>query len=57
MVLPLNLSAYYPYPVKQGNFYPAIFYVAPFIALVVASLLLVFYKSKKNTLFLELLSI
>jgi hypothetical protein len=29
MILPLNLSAYYPYPVKQGNFYPSFFYAAP----------------------------
>lgn len=51
MVLPLNLSAYYPYPVKQGDLYPAVFYIAPIIALAVASLLLVFYRSRKFIVF------
>jgi lipoprotein NlpI len=47
LFLPVNLSAFYPYPFTdaQGNI-PTIYYVSPFIVLLIA--LLIFFIMKKN---------
>lgn len=38
LVIPLQLCAFYPYPVKPGEIIPALYYVFPFICLVIAAL-------------------
>ncbi len=44
LILPINLSCFYNYPVKHNGMYPIIFYIAPVIVLVLAFLI---YKSQK----------
>ena len=41
---PINLSNYYNYPLRYDGWYPTIFYIAPFIVIVI---LFFIYKSKK----------
>jgi protein O-mannosyl-transferase len=38
MILPINLSAFYPYPVKTAGYYPPIIYISPFIILILLGL-------------------
>ena len=48
LILPINLSAFYPYPFTdaQGNI-PAIYYASPFLVLALAIALFVLYKKKE----------
>ncbi|MGQ0827852.1 MAG: tetratricopeptide repeat protein [Bacteroidota bacterium] len=39
MIAPINLSCFYDYPTKVNGMYPAIFYIAPIIILVLAFLI------------------
>jgi tetratricopeptide (TPR) repeat protein len=48
-VLPINLSSYYPYPDLTGPPLPAIFFIAPFIAIALISIpLYIAYKKGNN---------
>ncbi len=44
LILPINLSCYYPYPEKKEGLYPMFFYISPFIIFAISILI---YKSKK----------
>ncbi len=44
LFLPVNLSCYYPYPVKKEGLYPLLLYISPAIILFLSFLV---YKSKK----------
>ncbi len=41
---PVNLSNYYNYPLRYNGWYPAIFYIAPFVLIII---LLFIYQSKR----------
>ena len=44
LILPIHLSCFYNYPVKENGVYPIIFYIAPLLVFVLAFLI---YKSQK----------
>ena len=50
-LLPLNLSAFYPYPIKVQNLYPIIFYASPLILLSLISLFFRILKKYKKIVF------
>lgn len=51
LLLPLNLSAFYPYPIKVQSLYPVIFYASPLILLVLVVLFFRFIKKYKELVF------
>jgi protein O-mannosyl-transferase len=44
LLIPVNLSAYHPYPEKTGEFLPILYYLSP---LVIAASVLIIYKMKQ----------
>lgn len=46
----MNLSNYYPYPVKTGNTLPLIFYIVPFL-LILTGYLIYYFRKNKTILF------
>ncbi|MBK5284953.1 MAG: hypothetical protein JJE25_06090, partial [Bacteroidia bacterium] len=46
LLLPVNLSAFYPYPVKHDNFYPLLVYLSPAI---VIGIIVLLYRSLKTS--------
>ncbi len=51
LLLPINLSAFYPYPIKVQSLYPLLFYASPLILFVLIVLLLRFLKNYKEIVF------
>jgi tetratricopeptide (TPR) repeat protein len=51
LIMPLNLSAYYPYPEKTGSAYPWLVYTAPLILILIAFLIYRFRKKHPYLLF------
>ena len=46
LILPLNLSSFYPYPIKEAGVLPFYYYIAPFI---IIGLLVLIIRSMKTT--------
>lgn len=51
MIFPLNMSAFYPYPVKDGNLYPLVYYSAPIILLALLFIIFRFLKNRREFIF------
>ncbi|MCH8904516.1 MAG: tetratricopeptide repeat protein [Bacteroidetes bacterium] len=51
LVIPVNLSNYYPYPIKVDGQLPVIFYIAPAVILVLAFLAARTYKKTRTIVF------
>ena len=51
LLLPVNLSAFYPYPIKVQSLYPLIFYASPLILLVLVVLFFRFIKNYREYVF------
>ncbi|MFH0895198.1 MAG: tetratricopeptide repeat protein [Bacteroidota bacterium] len=51
LILPINLSAMYPYPVRVGGLLPFYYYAAPLVILIAAFLLYRFRKQTRPYLF------
>ena len=51
MLVPIGLSCIYPYPAKTGGYLPPIFYVAPFILLIIGGILWRMKKFRKEIVF------
>jgi len=49
--LPIKLSGYYPYPIKDNNALPVIYSIAPFITLVLAGIVAWFGRKNRELLF------
>lgn len=50
LIVPIGLSAFYPYPVKWGNNVPMLFMLSPIIVLALIALLFFVKKNKKEIL-------
>jgi len=50
-IFPLNLSAFYPYPEKTGNFLPAHFLISSFIVIILAVIIIFSGKYTKKIIF------
>lgn len=48
--VPFNLSLAHPMPVKSGNFLPIVYYVSFAIVMIIAGIILLYYKYTKNKL-------
>ena len=51
LILPLNLSAYYPYPAKTNDTIPAFYYLYPFAALAIIALVIHSLRKTKKIFF------
>lgn len=51
MVVPINLSAYYSYPVKVENLYPIIYYASPVFLLLIIFFIIRFLISNREFIF------
>ena len=51
MIVPENLSAYYPYPSREGDMYPMMYYASPFIATGLVFLSVWYFRKRKDLLF------
>lgn len=50
-IVPLNLSAFHPYPVKTGNFYAPLLYIVPLLVLALIYFIVRYYKTYRNAAF------
>ena len=51
LFLPIGLSCFYPYPLKESQFYPAIYYIAPFMVLAITLIVFRFFRTHKEVIF------
>lgn len=51
LILPVNLSAFYPYPARVEGSLPFYFYIAPFVVLVLLVLIILSLKKNRNIFF------
>lgn len=51
LVFPLNLTAFYPYPLKINGAYPAEFYIAPLVSLAIIFIVWKFFRKNEIVVF------
>jgi tetratricopeptide (TPR) repeat protein len=55
LFLPINLSCFYAYPIKQSNVYPIVYYLAPLVVLALVFVLYKFFRTNRVVVFGSLL--
>ena len=48
---PVNLSAYYPYPIKTDGMLPVLYYIAPFLLIAFAVLVIKKFRNNRDVIF------